>query len=193
MVRPARVLPLLALFVSAGVALVAPGPAAARMRPPGAAFKVLVVDRMSDATFKLLAERGAVGLMRPSYGPTTNRRRALAQLVRGAEVNARLGGVPKGKPLINANKAAVFRDCRMCIVVKLPPRGRPFANHRLYRIAVIGADSAAYSPRAPRASPGSSRSWTSRRRLSARRSRYVVDSVERPGRPSRPSRCTDPR
>ena len=76
--------------------------------------------------------------MRPSYGPTTNRRRALAQLVRGAEVNARLGGVPKGKPLINANKAAVFHDCRMCIVVKLPPRGRPFANHRLYRIAVIG-------------------------------------------------------
>lgn len=138
MVRPVRLLPLLAVMVFAGVALVAPGPAAARTRPPGAPFKVLVVDRMSDATFKLLAERGAVGLMRPSYGPTTNRRRALAQLVRGAEVNARLGGIPKGKPLINANKAAVFHDCRMCIVVKLPARGRPFANHRLYRIAVIG-------------------------------------------------------
>src|SRR5436190_12359636 len=138
MVRPVRLLPLLAVLVVAGVALVAPGPAAARMQPPGAPFKVLVVDRMSDATFKLLAERGAVGLMRPSYGPTTNRRRALAELVRGAEVNARLGGIPKGKPLINANKAAVFHDCRMCIVVKLPARGRPFANHRLYRVAVIG-------------------------------------------------------
>jgi hypothetical protein len=138
MVRPVRVLPLLAVLILAGLALVAPGPAAARTWPPGAPFKVVVVERMSDATFNLLARRGAVGLFRPSYGPTTNRRRALAQLVRGAEVNARLGGVPSGKPLINANKAAVFHDCRMCIVVKLPPRGWPFANHRLYRIAVIG-------------------------------------------------------
>ena len=138
MVRPVRVLPLLAVLVFAGVALVAPGPAAARTSPPGASFDVLVVDRMSDATFEVLARRGAVGLFRPSYGPTTNRRRALAQLVRGAETNARLGGVPGGKPLINANKAKVFHDCRMCIVVKLPRRGWPFANHRLYRIAVIG-------------------------------------------------------
>lgn len=138
MVRPVRVLSLIAVLVSAGVALVAPGPAAARMEPAGAPFKVLVVDRLGDATFKLLAGRGAVGLFRPSYGPTTNRRRALAQLVRGAETNARLGGVPGGKPLINANKAAVFHDCQMCIVVKLPRRGQPFANHRLYRIAVIG-------------------------------------------------------
>jgi hypothetical protein len=94
MVRPVRVLPLLAVLVFAGVALAAPGPATARTRPPGAPFKVIVVERLSDATFKLLAERGAVGLFRPSYGPTTNRRRALAQLVRGAGTNARLGGVP---------------------------------------------------------------------------------------------------
>jgi hypothetical protein len=46
--------------------------------------------------------------------------------------------VPKGKPLINTNKAAVFHGCQMCIVVKLPPRGRPSANQSLYRIAVIG-------------------------------------------------------
>jgi len=138
MVRPVRVVPFLAVLVFAVVALVAPGPAAARTEPLGAPFKVVVVDRMSDATFKLLAERGAVGLLRPGYGPTTNRRRALAELVRGAEVNARLGGVPKGKPLINANKVAAFHDCQMCIVVKLPPRGRPLANQRLYRVAVIG-------------------------------------------------------
>jgi hypothetical protein len=138
MVRPARVLPLLAVLVFAGLALLAPGPAAARMWPPEAPFKVVVVERMSDAAFTMLAKRGAVGLFRPSYGPTTNRRRALAQLVRGAETNARLGGVPQGKPLIDASKATVVHDCRMCIVVKLPPRGRPFANHRLYRIAVIG-------------------------------------------------------
>lgn len=138
MVGPARVLLLLAVFVSACVALVAPGSAAARTEPIGAPFKVVVVERLSHATFEQLAGRGAVGLLRPGYGPTTNRRRALAELVRGAEVNARLGGVPKGRPLIDTGKAASFRDCRMCIVVKLPPRGRPFANQRLYRIAVIG-------------------------------------------------------
>jgi hypothetical protein len=138
MFRPFRALPLLALLVSAGVALAAPGPAVARNEQLGAPFTVVVVDRMSHSTFKLLAERGAVGLLRPSYGPTTNRRRALAELVRGAETNARLGGVPGGRPLINANKIAVFHGCQMCIVVKLPPRGRPSANQSLYPIAVIG-------------------------------------------------------
>jgi hypothetical protein len=53
-------------------------------------------------------------------------------------VNARLGGVPKGKPLINANKASTYPGCKNCIVVQLPPRGRPIANDRLYRIAIIG-------------------------------------------------------
>ncbi|HEU5243488.1 MAG TPA: hypothetical protein VFU33_03730 [Gaiellaceae bacterium] len=138
MLRPVRVVPLLAVLASAGVALVAPGPAAARTEQPGAPFTVAVVDRMSHATFELLAKRGAVGLLRPGYGPTTNRRRALAELVRGAEVNARLGGVPRGRPLINANKIAAFHECQMCIVLKLPPRGRPLPNQRLYRIAVIG-------------------------------------------------------
>src|SRR5438874_12943962 len=99
MVRPVRVLPLLAVLAAVAVALVAPGRASARVTPLGEYFQVVVLDRISDATFASLAERGAVGLLRPSYGPTTNRRRALAELVRGAEVNARLGGVPKGKPL----------------------------------------------------------------------------------------------
>jgi len=138
MVRPVRVLPLLAMLVSVGVALAASGPAAAHTKTTGAPFTVVVVDRISHATFKVLAKRGAVGLFRPSYGPTTNRRRALAELVRGAETNARLGGVPNGRPLINTNNVAVFNGCQMCIVVKLPPRGRPSANQRLYRIAVIG-------------------------------------------------------
>jgi hypothetical protein len=138
MVRPVRLLPLLAVLASVGVALAAPGHAAARTTPPNAPFTVVILDRIDDATFATLAQRGAVGLVRPGYGPTTNRRRALAELVRGAEVNARLGGVPEGKPLINTNKVAVFPNCRRCIVVQLPPRGRPVANHRLYRIAVIG-------------------------------------------------------
>src|SRR5262249_57569132 len=95
---------------------------------------VVIVDRMSNATWAELAKRGAVGLLRPGYGPTTNRRRALAELVRGTEVNARLGGVPAGKPLINTNKAPVYPNCKICIVLQLPPPGRPLANHRLYPI-----------------------------------------------------------
>ena len=138
MVRPARLLPLLALIAAVSVALVAPGPAAARSQPPDAVFHVYILGKISDPTFAMLARRGAVGLLRPSYGPTTNRRRALAELVRGAEVSARLGGVPKGKPLIDANRASVFPNCHLCIVLQLPPRGAPIANNRLYRIAVIG-------------------------------------------------------
>src|SRR6476659_9256349 len=98
MVRPVRLIALLAVVLSAVVALT----------PAGERLHVVVVDRISDATWAELAHRGAVGLLRPSYGPTTNRRRALAELVRGTEVNARLGGVPQGRPLINVNGVAAF-------------------------------------------------------------------------------------
>jgi hypothetical protein len=138
MVRPARLVPLLAVLAAVSVALAAPGPAAARQQPLDAVFQVIILNRISDATFANLADRGAVGLMRPGYGPTTNRRRALAELVRGAEANARLGGVPKGKPLIATSTASAFPNCRLCIVLQLPPRGAPSSNGRLYRIAVIG-------------------------------------------------------
>jgi hypothetical protein len=138
MARPVRLLPVLALLAAIAVALVAPGRASARVTPRGEYFTVVVLDRISDATFASLAERGAVGLLRPSYGPTTNRRRALAELVRGTEVNARLGGVPAGKPLIDAAKASVYPNCRQCIVLQLPPRGAPTSNDQLYRIAIIG-------------------------------------------------------
>src|SRR5579875_1591339 len=136
MARPARLLPLCALLAAVGV-LVAPGPAAARQQPLGASFRVIVLGRIDSATFASLAERGAVGLLRPGFGPTTSRRSALAELVRGAEVNARLGGVPPGRPLIGVSKARVFPNCHMCIVLQLPPRGTS-ANDRLYPIAVIG-------------------------------------------------------
>src|SRR5689334_5500891 len=138
MARPVRVLPLLAVLAALAVGLATPGVASARQQPVGASFQVVILDRISDTTFAWLAQHGAVGLVRPGYGPTTNRRRALAELVRGAEVNARLGGVPKGRPLIDARKASVFPHCHMCIVLQLPPRGGPTANDRLYRIAVIG-------------------------------------------------------
>src|SRR5690348_17967438 len=140
MVRPVRFVALLGVFLSVVVALAAPGSASARNTPLGERYQggVVVVDRISDATWAQLARRGAVGLLRPGYGPTTNRRRTVAELVRGTEVNARLGGVPAGKPLLNTNKATVYPNCHSCIVVQLPPRGAPTANNRLYRIAVIG-------------------------------------------------------
>jgi hypothetical protein len=140
MVRPVRLVALLGVLLSVCVALAAPGTASARNTPLGQRYQagVVVVDRISDATWAELARRGAVGLLRAGYGPTTNRRRALAELVRGTEVNARLGGVPKGRPLLNTNKTPVYQGCHSCIVVQLPPRGAPTANNRLYRIAVIG-------------------------------------------------------
>jgi hypothetical protein len=138
MVLPPRVRALLALVAAVFAALVTAGTASARVSPTGAAFRVVVLERISNATFASLASRGAVGLVRPGYGPTTNRRRALAELVRGREMNARLGGVPNGRPLLNPDKARVFPNCQMCIVLQLPPRGAPTANDRLYRMAVIG-------------------------------------------------------
>jgi len=125
MVRPVRVLPLLAVLAAVTLALVTPGTASARQTPVGARFHVFVIDRIGDATFNSLAERGAVGLLRPGYGPTTSRHQALAELVRGTEVNARLGGVPKGKPVIDITKTGVFPNCHMCIVLQLPRRGGP--------------------------------------------------------------------
>jgi hypothetical protein len=139
MARPARLVALVGVLLSVCVALAAPGTTSARVTPRGVnGAGVVVVDRISDATWAELSRRGAVGLLRAGYGPTTNRRRAQAELVRGTEVNARLGGVPRGKPLLNTNKTPVYQGCHSCIVVQLPPRGAPTANNRLYRIAVIG-------------------------------------------------------
>lgn len=140
MIRPTGLLRVFAIAsaVCASAVLAVPGSAAARVSPTGAQFQVIVLNRLSAGTFALLAQRGAVGLLRPGYGPTTNRRHALAELVRGAEVNARLGGVPAGDPLFDVKRASVFPNCDMCIVLQLPPKGAPTANDRLYRIAVIG-------------------------------------------------------
>ena len=138
MVRPVRLVVLLAVVLSAVVALAAPGSASARLTPAGERLHVVVVDRISDATWAELAHRGAVGLLRPSYGPTTNRRRALAELVRGTEVNARLGGVPAGKPLINTNKARVYPELqdvhrRPVAAARQADVERPALPHRRHR------------------------------------------------------------
>jgi len=139
--RSSRLVLLLGVLVAAVSALAAPGVASARVTPLPAPYRVVVVDRMSDAAFAAVARRGAVGLMRPGFGPTTSYGSALAELVRGAEVNSHIGGMPPGKPLIGPDKVRgswVATWCRMCIVLQLPPRGGTLLNDKLYRVAIVG-------------------------------------------------------
>ena len=140
MLRRSGLVILLAVASATVVALSAPGAASAYASPPNSKFEVIILDRMSDATFAALGRRGAVGVMRPGFGPTTSNRSALAELVRGAEINARIKGVPPGKPLIVPTRlsGAWTPLCRMCIVLQLPPKTGQTTNDVLYRVAVIG-------------------------------------------------------
>ena len=78
-VRSSRLLLLLVVASAAVAALVVPGSAFARVAPLGAQFKVIRVGGLSDGEFATLARRGAVGLMRPGFGPTTSHRSAFDQ------------------------------------------------------------------------------------------------------------------
>jgi hypothetical protein len=113
-------------------------PAGARTVPAQPPFRVLVVPHLSTAQLRHLADRGAVGLLVPGVGPTTNHRRALAAMLRGQQENARLGGVPAGPRLITAAAATGTPTGAPIIVVSLPSRGAPVSNDRRYPIAVIG-------------------------------------------------------
>lgn len=127
---------LLAAVLAAGA--VAAVPAGAKTVPGAPPFRVLIMDHMSPGVLAQLARRGAVGLLVPGVGPTTNRRQALAELVRGAEVNARMGGVPRGPRLLAASRGTGSPTGHDVVVVTLPPPGRPIANDRRYIIAVLG-------------------------------------------------------
>jgi hypothetical protein len=129
---------LLALVVACAAFLCSGAPASARTAPPPPPFRVLVVDGLSQSQLRHLASRGAVGLLVPGVGPTTNRRQALAAMIRGAQMNARLGGVPSGPPLLAPSFVSGTPTSTGVIVVALPPRGVPGANDRRYPIAVIG-------------------------------------------------------
>ncbi|MHB8471164.1 MAG: hypothetical protein ACYDCH_15645, partial [Gaiellaceae bacterium] len=135
MLRPVRPL-LVLLAVLAG--LVTTSTAGAKTVPGSPPFRVIVYDHLSQGQFRLLAARGAVGLLVPGVGPTTNRRQALAELVRGAEVNAQLGGVPRGPTLLSTHLATGTPTAPRLIVVVLPPKGPPVANDLRYRVAVLG-------------------------------------------------------
>ena len=139
--RPSRLFLLLTVASATVAALALPGVASAHVTPLPAPYRVIVVERMNDAEFATLARRGAVGLMRPGFGPTTSHRSAFAELVRGAEVNSHIGGTPPGKPLIGVEKergAWIASWCRMCIVLQLPPSGGTRQNNQLYRVAIVG-------------------------------------------------------
>jgi hypothetical protein len=130
-------LPVLAVIAAVGVALGAPGTASARVTPLGQQFDVIVVDHISDAAFATFARRGAVGLLRPGAGESTNRRLALAELVRGHPPKPGHPGVPH--IAADTEPVANIASCRMCVVLELPTaRGRWVANDKLYRIAVVG-------------------------------------------------------
>ncbi|HTZ07120.1 MAG TPA: hypothetical protein VMB53_15395 [Gaiellaceae bacterium] len=133
MLRVRLVIPLAVLAV-----LVAAGTAQARTVPSQPPFRVLVFDHLTQSQYHYLAKRGAVGLLVPGVGPTTNRRQALAEMLRGSEVNARLGGVPSGPRLITASAASGYPTGCCFIVVELPPKGAPAPNDQRYRVVVVG-------------------------------------------------------
>jgi hypothetical protein len=129
-------LPLVLLVVLLGLAVAAP--AGAKTVPGSPPFRVVYVDHLSPAQLRHMAVRGAVGLLVPGAGPTTNRRQALAQLLRGAQMNAHLGGVPSGPRLISAALVTGTPTGTRTIVVAMPPKGPPGPNDRRYPIVVLG-------------------------------------------------------
>ena len=114
------------------------GPAPAKTVPGSPPFRVVIVDHLSKTQLRHMAVHGAVGLLVPGAGPTTNRRQALAQLVRGAQMNAHLGGVPSGPRLISTALVTGTPTGMRTIVVAMPPKGPPGPNDRRYPIVVLG-------------------------------------------------------
>lgn len=101
-------------------------------------FQVVLVEGISPAQLHELSRVGAVGLLVPGSGSLTNRRAALAELVRGTSVNPYLHGKPRGRPLIQVTHAEAPPLQPYTIVVSLPPGGPLRSNDRRYPIAVVG-------------------------------------------------------
>jgi hypothetical protein len=130
---------LLSLVLVAG--LVPAGTALAKTVPGTAPFRVVILDHMAGWQLRQFARRGAIGLLVPGAGPTTNRRQALAQLVRGRQENAHLGGVPQGPALLSANLATGTPSHARTIIVTLPPKtldGGTVPNDKRYYVVVLG-------------------------------------------------------
>jgi hypothetical protein len=113
--------------------------------PPGQSFharahhfRVFVVPNITDRQLARLGRRGAVGLMVPGVGASTNRRYAVASLVRGLNVSPYLHRVPTGGVLLGISHASRLPRSEGVIIVTLPPKGRLVPNDRRYPIAVVG-------------------------------------------------------
>jgi len=129
----------LLVFCLIALAAIPAAPAAAKTVPGSPAFRVVILDHMTGWQLRRFAREGAVGLLVPATGPTTNRRQSLAQLVRGVRADSYLGGVPTGHVLINANQATGTPSRMRTIVVTLPPKSDyPVQNNQRYYIAVLG-------------------------------------------------------
>src|SRR5579864_7011944 len=136
MLRRRRLL-LFSLIALAGI--VPATPALAKTVPGSPPFRVVILDHMAGWQLRQFARHGAVGLLVPGAGPTTNRRQALAQLVRGRQENAQLGGVPAGQPLLSANLATGTPSHARTIIVTLPPKSYlPVPNDKRYYVVVLG-------------------------------------------------------
>lgn len=103
-------------------------------------LRVFVVPNITDPQLAHLARRGAVGLLAPGVGSKTNRRYAVASLVRGISVNPYLHRVPSGGVLLGLSHASRLPSSSGVIILTLPPKGRLVANDRRYPIAVIGGN-----------------------------------------------------
>lgn len=101
-------------------------------------FRVFVVPSISPRQLAQLARRGAVGLMVPGVGSKTNRRYAVASLVRGMNINPYLHTVPAGGVLLRLSHASRIPRSTEVIIVTLPPKGRLGPNDDRYPIAVVG-------------------------------------------------------
>jgi hypothetical protein len=130
----------LLIFLLLGLAaLLTAAPATAKTVPGSPPFRVVILDHMAGWQLRQFARHGAVGLLVPGAGPTTNRRQALAQLVRGRQENAQLGGVPAGQPLLSANLATGTPSHVRTIIVTLPPKSDlPVPNDKRYYVVVLG-------------------------------------------------------
>ena len=127
------------VLVIACAGLLSAVPAAAKTVPAEPPYRVFIYDHLSSGEVRGLSRHGAVGLLVPGVGPTTNRRQALAEMLRGAEVNARLGGVPRGPRVITAAHVKGGWPSGCCyVIVSLPPPGAPEPNDHRYPIVVIG-------------------------------------------------------
>jgi hypothetical protein len=112
--------------------------ATAAVPTASAELRVVVVPSLERGDLAALEARGAVGLLVPDAGPETSAARSRAALERGEVRNSILGGLPGGKPLVEAETAAAIPS-GPAIVLALPQGGLQ-PNDRRYPIAVLGDD-----------------------------------------------------